>query len=660
MATEINSRSARLQASAESGALPMPAAAPPQFSNVRPMTVVKTQAVRDTPAPMSCQQTLTLSFFFDGTGNNLDADIGSWEHSNVARLYRSHIEDDEAKGIYRFYLPGIGTLFKDREVNDPGGTLTGLAFGAQGDDRLLWAFARLQEKISAAEARAQNPTNKICWIKIAVFGFSRGAALARAFCRSVQKRCIADTKSLTGWRWKAGGYPIEITFLGIFDTVSSAGLPPSTNNLHRNHYAQAVQWLVPAAKLTAMALETPELKRLAFGAPGADPAPGALDGHADWAKDMRIGEMAKRCVHMMAAHENRNSFALDSTLYEASPNVFAFPDNTSEMLYPGVHSDVGGGYRPGEQGTKMEKGAQLSLIPLRAMHAAAVEHVPLRPLSSMIDPVQRQDFAIDERGSQHYSYMLDLFKHYNAAAQSVRVAGATRGVGGQINQHMHLYYAWRFYAIHTKGSSAQKMQRQQVQDNEKVFAKNRGALDAERKASKAELMRATQAEERARIALQNAQLAQARYGIPVPVNLRQNYQSAQDIRKQKQAADDRVRARQEGTANDGSLIKSTDKYDQMLLDDAQQIVAWMKEDKTLKLRPHYAALVEAYRNEYERGKGLRDAKIIELFEEYVHNSLAGFDKDETWPSDPRILYVGGDKKLRYATISPVPAGVAAA
>jgi hypothetical protein len=39
----------------------------------------------------------------------------------------------------------------------------------------------------------------------------------------------------------------------------------------------------------------------------------------------------------------------------------------------------------------------------------------------------------------------------------------------------------------------------------------------------------------------------------------------------------------------------------------------------------------------------------------VHDSLAGFNTDETWPSDPRIVYVGGDNKLRYA-FRPIDAG----
>jgi hypothetical protein len=659
MPTNNTSRVPGLQAGADAGALNLPATPAPLLSPARPAPAfVKVKDVRDAPLPMSCQQTLMLSFFFDGTGNNLDADVGSWEHSNVARLYRSHLDNDIAKGIYRFYLPGIGTLFKDREVNDPGGTISGLAFGGQGQDRLDWAFARMKETITAAQARAQNPTNKICWIKVAVFGFSRGAALARAFCRDLQNKCEADAGSATGWRWKAGKYPIEITFLGLFDTVASRGLPPSANNFRRNHYVRALEqyakvlsWINPVVKLATPGQETPELKRLAFGQPGADPAPGPEHGHATWAAGMSIVSMVKRCVHMMAAHENRNSFALDSTLYEASPNRFAFPESTTEMIYPGVHSDVGGGYRPGEQGSKTEQGAQLSLIPLRAMYAEAIKVVPLVPFQAL-KKAEREDFAIDTEGSKHYAQMLALFTHYLAAVRGVSVAGATQGEGGEFNRHMQLYYAWRFYAINTKGSSVRQAQQQKVEDHEKEFAKSRAGLAMDRKTTRAELHQAQRAEEVARLQLDGAKMAKTRFGSPIDPSLESRLTAAKNAAKDKQTADDRVRARQEGAANDSGLNANADKYDEMLRSDAKQIVAWMREDKTLTLRPHYAALVSAYLNEYESGKGLRDAKIIALFDDYVHNSMAGFAKDESWPSDPRILYVGGDKKLRYASLSP--------
>src|SRR5690348_1888446 len=63
------------------------------LANVRtdvttPVPEVKSSAPQGPPA----LQGLTVTFFFDGTGNNLDADIGTGEHSNVARLYQSHRE----------------------------------------------------------------------------------------------------------------------------------------------------------------------------------------------------------------------------------------------------------------------------------------------------------------------------------------------------------------------------------------------------------------------------------------------------------------------------------------------------------------------------------------------------------------------------------------
>ncbi|MFX7140658.1 DUF2235 domain-containing protein, partial [Acinetobacter baumannii] len=76
--------------------------------------------------------------FFDGTGNNIDADTPSREHSNVARLFKVHHPNNDTKQVYRRYVPGIGTYFKD--IGDPGGTTTGRGMGALGQKRLDWAF----------------------------------------------------------------------------------------------------------------------------------------------------------------------------------------------------------------------------------------------------------------------------------------------------------------------------------------------------------------------------------------------------------------------------------------------------------------------------------------------------------------------------------------
>jgi Uncharacterized alpha/beta hydrolase domain (DUF2235) len=55
----------------------------------------------------SCQQSLNLTFYFDGTGNNRDADIGTGEHSNVARMFLAHQENEKSLGRYKFYIPAL-------------------------------------------------------------------------------------------------------------------------------------------------------------------------------------------------------------------------------------------------------------------------------------------------------------------------------------------------------------------------------------------------------------------------------------------------------------------------------------------------------------------------------------------------------------------------
>jgi uncharacterized protein (DUF2235 family) len=183
-------------------------------------------AAGSAPAQGSCQQCLVISVFFDGTGNNLEADVGTMQHSNVARLYQAHLKSDDALGRYRVYVPGIGTYF--REIGDDGNNPLGLGLGYMGQERLDWALEQFDKYLKRAEGpRAQNPTNKINDIRLHVFGFSRGATAARAFVREMAERC-EETKGVM--RLKKGGYRIQVAFLGLFDTVASVGMPMSANN----------------------------------------------------------------------------------------------------------------------------------------------------------------------------------------------------------------------------------------------------------------------------------------------------------------------------------------------------------------------------------------------------------------------------------------------
>lgn len=389
---------------------------------------------KDIPKCTECTQDIYLGVFFDGTNNNKFRDTDSFGHSNVARLYEAFIgtpakqrvpsiapkivgwdaqgkprtqprnvfpdvafrpagfPDSEFKYYRKIYIPGVGTPFP--EVGDPGTGIDktlGLAMAKYGQARLDWAMLQVCNQLHAAVTgqplrdsfalevtqwpkrpedlasflsdldaqlsreldvlenelakavirRGQNkPT--IRRVRLSIFGFSRGAAKARAFANLVIQR----------WGGRIGGLKLKLDFLGIFDTVASVG---------------------PAQSV-----------------PGAD-------GHFAWANGdaMVVPPQLRRCVHLVSAHEVRASFPLDSICQGG-----ALPANAKEIVYPGVHSDVGGGYPPNDQGRSLGAGAagdcrKLSQVPLAQMYREArMAGVPLATQAQMFDN-QVRNFKLD-------------------------------------------------------------------------------------------------------------------------------------------------------------------------------------------------------------------------------------------------------------------------
>lgn len=600
------------------------------------------QRVAQTAPPTTCRQCLTLSFFFDGTGNNLDADVGTLQHSNVARLFESHALNNETLGRYRFYIPGLGTYFK--EIGDPGRTKRGLGMGHRGQDRLDWAFKQFDEVVKAAEARAQNPTNKIVFIKVSVFGFSRGATAARAFVRDLAARCRTTTE---GYRLKNGGHPVEVIFLGIFDTVASVGLPTSANttplattaSLYSTDTTLNIRAASPAFGIRA----------IAFGEPGADPAPGSYDGHASWADGLRVPapDFVKRCVHMVAGHEIRNSFPVDSVL-----DGQRYAGGVTEMVYPGAHSDVGGGYQPGEGARSAHYGEMLSLVPLRAMHSEAREAgVPLDSISALTKAgsIVKKSFALDEEGAAKFAELNRLWARYMQAAGS-----GGRDIGKELLAHNAWYLRWRFFNIRrNQRSGGTGPDAATIAKREPGFAVERKRMTGVTEEKKAQLEQAEKELDRAETAQRTANYNRARFGVPVSPHVAARVNSAQSRVKTARDAYLREKAKLDTHADDSELTANLDAYDRQLIEDAEAIVAHQKNNPKLKLRPHYANLVDAYQTYYVQRKAL-DTDIAAFFDRYVHDSLAGFATDSTLPSDPRVIYAGGDNKIRYAEVRDQP------
>ncbi|MDE2430967.1 MAG: DUF2235 domain-containing protein, partial [Burkholderiales bacterium] len=410
---------------------------------------------------LPCEKDIYLGMFFDGTNNNKYRDTPGSSQSNVARLYEvfpgtpaqqkapvfaPKINDDGSKTArpvfpdqafkpktiaeedfpyYRkVYIPGVGTPMPD--VGDSGTGMDrtgGLVAARLGEIRLHWAMLQLMNQVhlaifksplvTAVDVRAawkkkgahsvldelplivafgpkmlmetqklvQKQLNEfenelgipdesafadllveyesvlkaalvkrgktkphIRKIRLSVFGFSRGAAEARAWVNMITDR----------WGNLLCGIPLQIDFLGIFDTVASVGL------------AQAMPH---------------------------------FNGHAAWADEqfMPVPGNVKRCVHLVAGLEIRGSFPLDSVCQGGE-----LPANCKEIVYPGVHSDVGGGYPPGDQGRGKADSQKLSQIALAQMYREArMAAVPLVPETAMrasqteyfrIDSKLRQDF----------------------------------------------------------------------------------------------------------------------------------------------------------------------------------------------------------------------------------------------------------------------------
>lgn len=311
----------------------------------------------------SCMTDVWFSAFFDGTNNSLfDEDprpLDQQAYSNVARLFRTHKTQDDTNGIYVQYLQGVGTKFP--EIGDPGG-VKGAATGFMGMERIDWAEQSLKYAVDIQRSRGL----KINTVHVAVFGFSRGATLARAFVNRLAKQSKQE-----GGQWRREGARFRIYFLGVFDTVASVGLPRD---------------------------------------------------HNTYAKELSVPSVVERCVHLVAGHELRFAFPLDSVRRDAR-----YPADTVEYVFPGVHSDVGGGYALNEQGSSNA----YARLPLHLMYNEANKAgVPLLPLDR-VAPAVREQFAVP----------VDVPARFHAYMGALEATGDS--LEEQVFGHLKLYWRWR-------------------------------------------------------------------------------------------------------------------------------------------------------------------------------------------------------------------------
>jgi RHS repeat-associated protein len=209
-------------------------------------------------------------YAFDGTWNDRKKMKRPTNVAKLVDLYRGAVH----------YEKGVGTDWYTKHV--------GGATGAGGQNRLEAMYEALTRIYNTPDPTGENQ-------KIDIIGFSRGAALARAFVNYINKK---GGVPVTGPDGKATDTvcPVKIRFVGVFDTVGSFGIPG-------NKY--------------------------------------------DLGYDLSIPDNVEHVRHAVAADEKRKMFPLSSVLEDpANPNANW---RIVEQAFRGAHSDIGGGYEEGDR-----------------------------------------------------------------------------------------------------------------------------------------------------------------------------------------------------------------------------------------------------------------------------------------------------------------------
>jgi len=411
------------------------------------MRMLGTKPASTFGAGKRCQTIVNVGLFFDGTNNNMERDYNKPApakrfHSNVVRLFNAYPDDkhntpDRSEYFYPFYLPGVGTPFP--QIGEMGESTMGRAFAAGGQARILWGLLQVYNAVHRAafsdlsmmtddeiaarikdyERRVDHhqddriypedpPMKRKDWfvpltqelsgklrkqldmkrkpeipfVSLSVFGFSRGAVEARAFCYWFQD-ALQDGKF--------AGIDTEIRFLGLFDSVATVGASDSM------HESMALpRWL--------------------------------SSGHSGWAAEILkpLPSLVKKTVHYIAAHEQRMNF----------PSTRVLGANVEEVLFPGMHSDVGGGYGAGDQGKAREGLSSLmSQIPLLHMYKAArLAGVPLIRYPEM-DARQKADIQVDPQTVQAWNRYMEW-------------SGCKGGpYDDEVLRHYACYFRWRAWLL---------------------------------------------------------------------------------------------------------------------------------------------------------------------------------------------------------------------
>jgi hypothetical protein len=387
--------------------------------------VIQSDFVRTYPLPESKKDgpPRHIFIFLDGTWNEERTPIGLATPTNVLRMYQEmNLEPPKSSAnheIIAHYFRGVGNR-QDNSAPDR------LWFGFNGKD---------EERIRGAAFAALFANYRGPQDLIYIFGFSRGAASARLLARDIVRglptqlrihtrhfsnlltaqieprveriECLGDSST--------GAYQRpKIAFLGCWDTVDAFALPsrfPKEGRLNKvmDKTLRGIKFVL-----------VPRLWKERFR------------GDENY-----IPDGVEKAVHCVAIDETRHAFL---------PTLMPHSETVEEVWFPGVHSDVGGGYDEN----------RLSEAPYNFMKRRLVDALKKNGLS---------EWAVFKDRSEKATITSSYYFHFHGLLNSgIRRARGILGFGASIRRIRVLGSATVLPKIHVSIRS--------VRNSNSVFAHN--------------------------------------------------------------------------------------------------------------------------------------------------------------------------------------------
>jgi LysM repeat protein len=273
-----------------------------QISNSNDRELGETVArcrIKEEPQEKIIKTTIRVSVFFDGTANNrtnteqrlknTDAyisrkdslDGGSYENDYTNISKLEQLILSDDQAEHFVHVYIDGAGTQDIDRDVPQGLVEG-----RGTTGVIAKVEKGKEKvIKLIEKLKLDKKTIIETVYLDAFGFSRGAAAARYFIHAALERNDTNVKNML----ESKGYTVsavKIKFIGLYDTVASYGFK-----------------------------------------------------HGDDTTDLHLDAVssAEKVVQLAAAEEHRKNFRLT--------NINSAGNKGKQIFLPGVHSDIGGGYR---------------------------------------------------------------------------------------------------------------------------------------------------------------------------------------------------------------------------------------------------------------------------------------------------------------------------